>query len=751
VKKKWLTNLMVSAVLAASVGPITSIAAEQKVNEMETVQNGINTASLEEAQKNAKISKEEAIELAKKVAKDLTGYKLDHVSFNAYRNNTVWDVNWSARGETYKAINVSVDAQTGDILNFHIWNDSDPDKTFPPKVTYDNAIEIAKKYMNDLYPEKMKDVVLDEDFKKFINGQPYRDRRTHEVRFYQIVNGVPFPNNSVNVSVTGNGTVRSFGFSWNKNVNFKKKENIISLEKANTIIQDSLDVELRYQQNYHGNPNSKNAAKLIYAPKMQNYQYNGSLSYMIDAETGKFINEQGKAQDETATMPSKTPLGDKASPRPVLQKELTQDAAYKLVKEALALPDDLILDNANYSEGSQEGQSVWSFNWHKKDNQHSYTGATINAKTGELLNFNNDSDFYNRDNKDFTVNITKDQALKTATELVKKIAYDKIDSLYVTPPQDNYYNNEKKPKFYTIYFARKVNGILVQDQGVTVSISSETGEITRYNQNWLNLEFPDPSKAIDNDKAKEIYLSNSKVKLNYMLPFNPSEQAKTMEDALLIYQAGNNYSYKYLDAMDGKWKNPETGKVVNDGEPVKDIQGHKNEKELQAMVDYNIYDVEDGKVNPEKIVTRGDMVEMVLRATGDYGYWYDESRPLAFKDVKMNSSYYPYLQRALDRGIVKKDGDNFEPDKAVTREDLAVFLVRSLGFDKLASTEGVFEENFKDNDKIKYKGHVSLIKKLGIIKGNAKGEFSPDKTVTKAEVSVFLYRFLDKYSQLNGR
>lgn len=742
---------MVSAVLAASVGPITSIAAEQKVNEMHTIQYSNNTASLEEAQKNAKITKEEAIELAKKVAKDLTGYKLDNVSFNAYRNNTVWDVNWSARGQTYKAINVSVDAQTGDILNFHIWNDSDLDKTFPPKVTYDNAIEIAKKYMNDLYPEKMKDVVLDEDFKKFINGQPYRDRRTHEVRFYQIVNGVPFPNNSVNVSVTGNGTVRSFGFSWNKNVNFKKKENIISLEKATTIIQDSLDVELRYQQNYNGNPDSKNAAKLIYAPKMQNYQYNGGLSYMIDAETGKFINEQGKALDETATTPSKTPLGDKASPRPVLQKELTQDAAYKLVKEALALPDDLILDNANYNEGSQKDQSVWSFNWHKKDNQHSYTGATINAKTGELLNFNNDSDFYDRNNKDFTVNITKDQALKTATELVKKIAYDKIDSLYVTPPQDNYYNNEKKPKFYTIYFARKVNGIPVQDQGVTVSISSETGEITRYNQNWLNLEFPDPTKAIDKVKAKEIYLSNSKVKLNYMLPFNPSEQAKTMEDALLIYQAGNNYSYKYLDAMDGKWKNPETGKVINDGEPVKDIQGHKNEKELQAMVDYNIYDLEDGKVNPEKIVTRGDMVEMVLRATGDYGFWYDESRPLAFKDVKMNSSYYPYLQRALDRGIVKKDGDNFEPDKAVTREELAVFLVRSLGFDKLASTEGVFEENFKDNDKIKYKGHVSLIKKLGIIKGNAKGEFSPNKTVTKAEVSVFLYRFLDKYSQLNGR
>ncbi|MFD2442849.1 YcdB/YcdC domain-containing protein [Bacillus sp. CGMCC 1.16607] len=746
-KKKWLTSLMVSAVLATSVGPITSLAAEQKVNEMQTV----NTASLEEAQKNAKITKEEAIELAKKVAKDLTGYKLENVNFNAYGNRTIWDVNWSQRGETYKAINVSVDAQTGDIINFHTWNDSELDKTFPPKVTYDNAVEIAKKYMNDLYPEKMKDIVLDEDFKKYMSSQPYRDRRTHEIRFYQVVDGVPFQNNSVNVSVTGNGTVRSFGFSWNKNVNFKKKENIISLEKANSMVKDSLDVELRYQQNYNGNPDSKNVAKLIYAPKMQNYQYYGGFSYMIDAETGKFINEQGKALDEAAMAPSNTPLSDKASPRPVLQTELTQDAAYKLVKEALNLSDDFILDNASYSEGSRDNQSVWSFNWHKKDNQQSYIGAAINAKTGEILNFNNDARFYNRDNTDFTVNITKDQALKTATDLVKKIAYDKVDSLYVTPPQDQYYNNDKKPKFYTIYFARKVNGIPVQDQGVTVSVSSETGEITNYYQNWRDLEFPDPTKVIDKAQAKDAYLSSSNAKLNYMVPFNPTEQTKTMDDAILVYQAGNNYSFKYLDAVDGKWKNPDTGKVVNDGEPVTDIQGHKFETELQTMIDYNIFDAEDGKVNPEKIVTRGDMVEIMLRAIGEYGYWYDESRPVAFKDVKMSSSYYPYLQRALDRGIVKQEGDNFEPDKAVTREDVAVFLVRSLGYDKLASTDGIFAEDFKDKDQIKYKGHVSLIKKLGIINGNEDGEFMPEKTVTKADVSVILYRFLDKYSQLSGR
>jgi uncharacterized membrane protein YkoI len=756
VNKKWLSKLLVTAVLATSVGPVTAKAAEKKVHlpPQQQLYQQVATnmqANLEEEMKEAKISKEEALQIAQKAVQVQKDYKLQGINF--YKgwngNKHVWQISWYKEDRGYSSINVTVNAQTGNVVNVGIYTEKGDNVSFPPKVNYDQAVEIAKKYIQKMYPNKLSELVLDEQLKKQSGKVLYGDRKSYAIRFYQVVNNVPYYENNIMITINGNGEIRTFDYNWNDEVKFEKKENVISLEQAKKLLQDNIEMELRYQVDYSQNK----TPKLIYVPKQKNYQYYQSgLSTIIDANTGEFLDMYGKPSEKTP-LKYDQPLSEQATPLPILDKELTQKEAYEIVANAIKLPENLVLESANYEEQNYRGGiAVWSFTWRNKEaGLYDFIRAEVNAKTGEIISFYNDSVYRELEtNKEPQVKYTKEDALKIASDFVKKVASDKVDRLYATEPQEMDAGKEKKPLFYDVYFYRKENGLPVQGQGVNITVSAETGKIVRFYADWRKLEFPLPKKAISPEKAKEIYLNDTMLALSYFAPIMPPQETNAVNEAILVYQPIPDWMYKYLDAVDGKWKDVETNKVVDDNNPASDIKGHKQEKELQAMIDYNVYDVENGKVYPNKIVTKGEFVEVVMRAIGDYGMWYNENAPIPFKDVKKEAHYYPYLQRAVDRKIIKVDGEDFHPDSKVTREFVAVTLVRALGYDRLASQKDLFTFNFKDANKIKYKGHVGLVSKLKIMPGTKAGEFQPSASLTRADMATIIYRFMQKYPDVTG-
>ncbi|WJH36062.1 S-layer homology domain-containing protein [Paenibacillus sp. CC-CFT747] len=207
--------------------------------------------------------------------------------------------------------------------------------------------------------------------------------------------------------------------------------------------------------------------------------------------------------------------------------------------------------------------------------------------------------------------------------------------------------------------------------------------------------------------------------------------------------------------MTGEWKKRESGQVTTPGKPAAtDIEGHWAERELRLMLDYDAIDTKDGKVTPDQSITRGEMIKMLMIAIrgGDtYAGMYDTARSASFKDVANGSAFYPYVEAALEAKLIDRGTGTFDPESRISREDLAVLLVRALGYNNLADQPDLFNLKVSDAGAITHKGQVAIVTSLGIMSPGDDGSFEPGREVTRAQAAVAFYRYLEKRADLTDR
>ena len=100
-----------------------------------------------------------------------------------------------------------------------------------------------------------------------------------------------------------------------------------------------------------------------------------------------------------------------------------------------------------------------------------------------------------------------------------------------------------------------------------------------------------------------------------------------------------------------------------------------------------------------------------------------------------------YVNAMAEKGIFKGYGDGtFLPDKALTRQEMAVTVVRVLGIEE--ELTGVSAESFTDNDKIAAwaKDYVYILSSRGIFAGYADGSFGPDDLITREQFALVIAR-----------
>ena len=103
--------------------------------------------------------------------------------------------------------------------------------------------------------------------------------------------------------------------------------------------------------------------------------------------------------------------------------------------------------------------------------------------------------------------------------------------------------------------------------------------------------------------------------------------------------------------------------------------------------------------------------------------------PLTFKDVEKHWSK-DYVNDAGSRLIVSGTGnENFTPDRAVTRAEFAVMIVKALG---LKGSQ--FSDNFYDVGKDNpYYSYICTAYQYGIITGYTNGKFGPNDLITREQ------------------
>ncbi len=202
--------------------------------------------------------------------------------------------------------------------------------------------------------------------------------------------------------------------------------------------------------------------------------------------------------------------------------------------------------NSSYSE-TKYGRKLWFLNWNSTTGSGSSISVTVDAATGEIVNMNQWENAPVQSRK--IPKYTREEALKTAEELVKKLHPDKFKE---TKLMDEYENNLYRPYYntdiYNFYFMRKVDGIDFQDNGIQVQVDKNTLKVRSYNLEWDTvIPIPDSKKAIKADAAKKLYAEKLGLELAYQVIYpNPTGDPK------LILAYTQKYANNPIDALTGE-------------------------------------------------------------------------------------------------------------------------------------------------------------------------------------------------------
>ncbi len=115
-----------------------------------------------------------------------------------------------------------------------------------------------------------------------------------------------------------------------------------------------------------------------------------------------------------------------------------------------------------------------------------------------------------------------------------------------------------------------------------------------------------------------------------------------------------------------------------------------------------------------------------------------------FADVDIKAWYGPEVAWAADKGLVTGVGDGkFAPNRAITREEMAVFLYRYIKF-RGYDMEEKSVTPFADMNQVSpwAKTEVTAVQKWGLLSGVGDNLFAPKRTASRAQVAQIFYNLL---------
>ncbi|WNS44135.1 S-layer homology domain-containing protein [Paenibacillus sp. MMS20-IR301] len=144
--------------------------------------------------------------------------------------------------------------------------------------------------------------------------------------------------------------------------------------------------------------------------------------------------------------------------------------------------------------------------------------------------------------------------------------------------------------------------------------------------------------------------------------------------------------------------------------------------------------------NPQGEVTRAQFASMITRALG-----LKAGSGSAFADVNSGAWYAEAVAAVNEAGIVLgRNKDIFAPNESITREEMAVMIVRAyeymLGSPAAAAAAGSFSDYSRIHDWAK--DAAGKAEQAGLIKGRGNKQFAPLETMTRAESAQVIANLL---------
>lgn len=177
-----------------------------------------------------------------------------------------------------------------------------------------------------------------------------------------------------------------------------------------------------------------------------------------------------------------------------------------------------------------------------------------------------------------------------------------------------------------------------------------------------------------------------------------------------------------------------------------DVKTHWGHSSIDYCVENGLMNgVGDGKFNPDGTVTRAMLATVLYRQAGSP----DVQNASAFPDVNPGEWYGKAIAWAADAGIVTGYPDGtFDPNKAVTRQELATMFYRYAKFAKFDVSAAGDLSVFPDRNQVLEYAMEAMVwaNGAGLITGNVVNDVTcldPKGNATRSQLATILMRFCE--------
>ncbi|MGM8216072.1 PepSY1/2 domain-containing protein [Bacillaceae bacterium W0354] len=618
---------------------------------------------------------------------------------------------------------------TGDDLeltNFNFRKRDQSDALFPPKVTEDEALVIARNFIDNINSNETYRLRIDD--RLFMGGvnQPLTEPIEYRFIFEKLKNGIPVHGQSISITVLGNGEVTHYSnFIHKENPIFESKTGIISKDAILESVKDNINIELQYLITRDYNTREE-TAHLTYqeVPMVQGVSAKDGNYYI----NGEYVDELPK-KSEIKMLTAKT-----KSPKP-----LTKDEAKALAEKLLATDQEgITLSIDRVQEREEQDGTIYYHVQYMYNRVNGGSGSTISIKkdSGELLHFSSVLDR----NKEVDVNISKEEALDIAVEYIQDYAYSKMNE-YAYPI--SYQSNTNEPN-YMFSFPRVKNGLIVNGDNILVGVSKDDGQLTLLINSPSHIkDWPSLKDVVSEDQAMEAIKDNLDLKLYYVSDDLKDSTSKTLQYKLR-YNRDADYIRSFYDATTGEWIS--ISPYYEEEKSNITISHSWAEDELNFMIKNKIIEVDNPETfDGDAVVTKGEALEILSKSlTRIYqGPVMDDTEESPFSNIDRDHELYEVIKRSVQLGIIDDSQDTFNIDEVITREQLAYWYVRALGLNAVAKQDDIFKyDGFRDANEMgeKYRSYVVLANSFGVLTKNHADKFLPKNEVTYAQLAVSCLR-----------
>lgn len=176
--------------------------------------------------------------------------------------------------------------------------------------------------------------------------------------------------------------------------------------------------------------------------------------------------------------------------------------------------------------------------------------------------------------------------------------------------------------------------------------------------------------------------------------------------------------------------------------------GHWSDTLVHQLRDLEITNgVSENEFGMGREITRAEFVTFLVRLKQWESVMVENS---TFSDVKDSDWYYDSIEIAVANNVLQNEDSSFRPLDNITREEMALMIINTLGYGELAELYNDEISSFTDVKE--HIGYIKLLNTFGIVNGKGDGIFAPKDTAKREEAAAILIRMYNKVnSEIKSR